>query len=244
MARGLDDRGQAAVGVERVEPARDVHAPRADGGLDEVGVAGDGGERAFGIDGTPHHRKHAHLADARAQRERFAPPTTAPGTLGHRRDAVWLHLPLAVAAGSDGRWVLDLEYAVLNRIDLHLRVGAVKLAALGEMAAEETSATVRARVAAARERQRSRYTVLPGIRLNAEAPGRWLQQHGRMTTEAKTLLSDAADRLRISARAYHRALRVARTVADLDGEERIEAGAIAEALLFRATDSHEAPGSG
>jgi diguanylate cyclase (GGDEF)-like protein len=60
------------------------------------------------------------LDDARAQRERFAPPTTAPGTLGHRRDAVWLHLPLAAAAGSDGRWVLDLEYAVLNRVDLHL----------------------------------------------------------------------------------------------------------------------------
>jgi diguanylate cyclase (GGDEF)-like protein len=60
------------------------------------------------------------LADVRAQRERFAPPVTAPGTLGHRRDAVWLHLPLEVAAGSDGRWVLDLEYAVLNRIDLHL----------------------------------------------------------------------------------------------------------------------------
>jgi diguanylate cyclase (GGDEF)-like protein len=64
--------------------------------------------------------KQMTLDDARAQRERFAPPTTAPGTLGHRRDAVWLHLPLAVAAGSDGRWVLDLEYAVLNSVDLHL----------------------------------------------------------------------------------------------------------------------------
>ncbi len=64
--------------------------------------------------------KQMTLDDARAQRARFAPPTTAPGTLGHRRDAVWLRLPLEVAAGSDGRWVLDLEYAVLNRIDLYL----------------------------------------------------------------------------------------------------------------------------
>jgi diguanylate cyclase (GGDEF)-like protein len=64
--------------------------------------------------------KQMRLDDARAQRARFAAPTTAAGTLGHRRDAVWLHLPLEVAAGSDGRWVLDLEYAVLNRIDLHL----------------------------------------------------------------------------------------------------------------------------
>jgi magnesium chelatase family protein len=60
-----------------------------------------------------------------------------------------------------------------------------------------------------------------------------------LTTEAKTLLAEAAERLRLSARAYHRALRVARTVADLDGTERIEAGAIAEAMLFRSGDSQE-----
>lgn len=60
------------------------------------------------------------LNEVRARSERFAPPDTAPGTLGHRRDAVWLRLPLQVAANSDGRWVLDLEYAVLNRADLHL----------------------------------------------------------------------------------------------------------------------------
>ncbi len=64
--------------------------------------------------------KQMTLDDARVARDRFAAPTTAPGTLGHRRDAVWLHLPLEVAAGSDGRWVLDLEYAVLNRADLYL----------------------------------------------------------------------------------------------------------------------------
>ncbi len=148
------------------------------------------------------------------------------------------------SAAEVARYRARLSGPLADRIDLHLRIGAVKLAALGEMATEETSATVRARVAAARERQRARYTVLPGVRLNAEAPGRWLQQHGRLTTEAKTLLAEAADRLRISARAYHRALRVARTVADLDGDERIEAGAIAEALLFRAGDSTEALGSG
>jgi magnesium chelatase family protein len=125
-----------------------------------------------------------------------------------------------------------------DRIDLHVRIGAVKLAALGEMALEEPSIAVRGRVAAARMRQAARYAVLPGVRLNAEAPGRWLQQHGLLTTEAKTLLADAADRLRLSARAYHRALRVARTVADLDGSERIEAGAIAEAMMFRG-GSHD-----
>lgn len=60
------------------------------------------------------------LAQARAAQHRFAPPTTARNTLGHRRDAVWLRIPLQAAADSDGRWVLDLDYAVLNRVDVHL----------------------------------------------------------------------------------------------------------------------------
>ncbi|HRN54785.1 MAG TPA: hypothetical protein PK788_14920, partial [Gemmatimonadaceae bacterium] len=52
-------------------------------------------------------------------------------------------------------------------------------------------------------------------------------------SQAKSLLAEAADRLRLTARAYHRTLRVARTVADLDGAERIDVGAIAEAMMFR-----------
>jgi len=56
----------------------------------------------------------------RAAAERFAPPTTAPSTLGHRADAVWLRIPFAVAPDSDGHWLLDIEYAPLNRIELHL----------------------------------------------------------------------------------------------------------------------------
>jgi magnesium chelatase family protein len=130
-----------------------------------------------------------------------------------------------------------LSGPLADRIDLHVRIGAVKLAALGELAREESSAQVAQRVVAARQRQAVRYAVLPGVRINAEVPGRWLQQHGLLTGEAKSLLSEAADRLRLSARAYHRALRVARTVADLDGAERVDAGAIAEAMLFRAGDS-------
>jgi magnesium chelatase family protein len=105
------------------------------------------------------------------------------------------------------------------------------------MAQEESSVIIRERVREARERQRVRYEVLPGIRVNGEAPGRWLQQHGMLAPEARSLLADAAERLRLSARAFHRALRVARTVADLDRTERIEPSAVAEALLFRGGDS-------
>jgi len=135
------------------------------------------------------------------------------------------------------RYRSRLSGPLADRIDLHVRIGAVALAALGQMAQEETSVIIRERVREARERQRVRYEVLPGIRVNGEAPGRWLQQHGMLAPEARSLLADAAERLRLSARAFHRALRVARTVADLDRTERIEPSAVAEALLFRGGDS-------
>ncbi len=126
-----------------------------------------------------------------------------------------------------------LSGPLAERIDLHVRVGAVALAALGQMEREEPSRAVRARVLAVRERQRERYRLLPGIRLNAEAPGRWLQAHGGLTPTCRDLLAECAERLGLSARAYHRAIRVARTVADLSDEGPITEGALAEALMFR-----------
>lgn len=141
------------------------------------------------------------------------------------------------AAAEILRYRSRLSGPLADRIDLHVRIGAVSLAALGQMGREETSEVMRARVEAARERQRQRYEVLPGVRLNGEAPGRWLQQHGGLAPEARTLLAEAAERLRLSARAFHRALRVSRTVADLDGTDRIEPSAVAESLLFRGADS-------
>ena len=130
-----------------------------------------------------------------------------------------------------------LSGPLADRIDLHVRVGAVALAALGQMEREETSATIRARVASAMARQRDRYRFLPGIRMNGEAPGRWLQSHGGLAPESRELLGECAERLRLSARAYHRAIRVSRTIADLDGEEGITPGALAEALMFRPAEA-------
>src|SRR5687767_2147723 len=67
--------------------------------------------------------KQMTLADVRAAAGRFEPPRSAYATLGLRRDAVWLRLPLQLDARSDGRWILAIDYAVLNRVDVHL-VGA------------------------------------------------------------------------------------------------------------------------
>jgi magnesium chelatase family protein len=120
-----------------------------------------------------------------------------------------------------------------DRIDLHVHVGSVAISALGKVDGEESSAAIRSRVEAARARQHDRYRTLPGVRLNADAPGRWLLARGEFTREARERLEEAAQRLGLSARGFHRALRVARTIADLDGADEVDGRALAEALRYR-----------
>jgi magnesium chelatase family protein len=112
-------------------------------------------------------------------------------------------------------------------------VGAVELSALSRNSAEESSTTIRARVQDARARQHARYVTQTNWRVNADAAGSWLLSHGEITPDARTLLDTAAERLGLSARAYHRALRVARTIADLDGAGGVGESAVAEALRYR-----------
>ncbi len=131
------------------------------------------------------------------------------------------------------RYRARLSGPLADRIDLHVHVGAVAIASLGGDLAEEHSDAVRARVSAARDRQRERYSRVDGVDINAHAAGRWIQAHGGLAPDARTLLEDAASRLGLSARGFHRALRVARTIADLDGAATVERGAVAEALRYR-----------
>jgi magnesium chelatase family protein len=131
------------------------------------------------------------------------------------------------------RYNARLSGPLADRIDLFARVGAVSIASLGAENREEGSAAIRARVAAARVRQRERYASLESVRTNAEVAGRWLLAHGGVTLQARVLLEGAADRLQLSARGYHRALRVARTIADLDGSAEVGESAALEALTYR-----------
>ena len=100
----------------------------------------------------------------------------------------------------------------------------------------ESSATIARRVAAARARQSARYAKLANdqrIRTNAEADGALLDEVATPEPAGRALLQRAAERLRLSARGYHRVLRVARTLADLDGAAGVARQHIAEALSYR-----------
>ena len=119
-----------------------------------------------------------------------------------------------------------------DRIDLHVDVPAVSAADLALPAPREGSAEIAARVAAARARQSARYAA-SGIRTNAEAEGEVLTEGARLDPDAGALLAEAAEKMRLSARGYTRALRVARTIADLAGSPATARPHIAEALSYR-----------
>jgi magnesium chelatase family protein len=136
------------------------------------------------------------------------------------------------AADYQGR----LSGPLLDRIDLHIEVPAVTAADLILPPPAEGSREVAIRVARARAMQAQRYAALglPGIRTNAEANGAVLEDVARPDAAGMTLLRDAADAMRLSARGYHRVLRVARTLADLDGADKVGRLHLAEALSYRA----------
>ena len=117
---------------------------------------------------------------------------------------------------------------MLDRLDLQIEVPALTSGELLEARPGEPSAMVRDRVLAARERQRTRGW------LNALLPNAALREACALDAAGTRLVADAVDRGGMSARGVHRALRVARTIADLTGEERASAMRLAEALQYRA----------
>jgi magnesium chelatase family protein len=125
---------------------------------------------------------------------------------------------------------------LMDRIDLRIEVPAVTAADLILPPPAEGSAEVAARVAAARDIQLARYAAagLPHVRTNAEAPAALLETIAQPDAAGTKLLRDASETMRLSARGYHRVLRVARTLADLDGSDKIGKLHLAEALSYRA----------
>ncbi len=119
---------------------------------------------------------------------------------------------------------------------MHIDVPAVTAADLILPPPAEGSREVAARVAMARDIQAERYAALamPNVRTNAQAASAVLEQIAKPDAAGLTLLRDAADAMQLSARGYHRVLRVARTLADLDGAEHVGRVHLAEALSYRA----------
>lgn len=133
------------------------------------------------------------------------------------------------------RYQARLSGPLLDRIDLQIEVPAVTALDLLDDQPGESSETIRARVNQARAIQRQRFTSLsddPAM-LNATCPAAILEQITIPTEEGRALLKDAATKLQLSARGFHKALRVARTLADLEGRENVARAHIAEALSYR-----------
>lgn len=137
------------------------------------------------------------------------------------------------SAGDIERYNSRLSGPLADRIDMHVTVGAVALRDLSGAGNGDSSAAIRSRVERARRTQRKRFAKRPGVSCNAYAVGRWLDAHTPVHGEARTLLQTAAERLSLSARGFHRVLKVARTIADLEDVVEVAPAHVAEALRYR-----------
>ncbi|MEX2466907.1 MAG: YifB family Mg chelatase-like AAA ATPase [Gemmatimonadota bacterium] len=127
---------------------------------------------------------------------------------------------------------------LMDRIDLHVQVPAVPAGALRGATSAEPSAKVRARVVRARERQSTRFSRAPGVYANGQMGPRELRRFCQRQPAVERLMSASVERMSLSARGYHRVLRVARTIADLAGAHTITVEHAAEALQYRGLERH------
>jgi len=125
---------------------------------------------------------------------------------------------------------------LLDRIDIHVEVPAVRYSDLSSIARGESSAAIRERVVAARKVQQERFKNSPGVHCNANMRARDVQRFARPDSPGQELLRAAVAELHLSARAYDRILKVARTIADLDGSADVRASHVAEAIQYRCLD--------
>jgi magnesium chelatase family protein len=138
--------------------------------------------------------------------------------------------------GQIGRYLSKISGPLLDRIDLHVDVPVVPFAQISQMKPGESSCAIRERVIKARQIQEQRFANAKGVYSNAQMTERMLHQFAEPDAASLDMLRLAMERLSLSARAYSRILKVARTIADLDGSEKVQSHHIAEAIGYRSLD--------
>ena len=138
--------------------------------------------------------------------------------------------------GAVKRYLNKISGPLLDRIDIHMEIVPVPFEDLSNKPLGETSETIRNRVIEARKIQENRYKNEEGIYCNAQMSSRLLRKYAALNETSKNLIENAMKRLNLSARAYDRILKLARTIADLDHSENIESQHISEAITYRNLD--------
>ncbi|MBQ7472326.1 MAG: YifB family Mg chelatase-like AAA ATPase [Prevotella sp.] len=138
--------------------------------------------------------------------------------------------------GQIQRYMNKISGPLLDRIDIHCEIQAVPFAQLSQMQPGEPSEKIRERVIAARKIQEDRFKPFKGVHCNAMMTEKMLHQFAEPDAASLDMLRMAMERLKLSARAYSRILKVARTIADLEGSEKVQSMHIAEAIGYRNLD--------
>ncbi|MDX1365750.1 MAG: ATP-binding protein, partial [Arenibacter latericius] len=134
------------------------------------------------------------------------------------------------------RYLSKISGPLLDRIDIHIEVTPVPFEKLSEDRKGESSVDIRKRVTAAREIQTQRFADTDTVHYNAQMNTKQIRKYCKMDDASKELLKNAMERLNLSARAYDRILKVARTIADLDKVSEINGTHIGEAIQYRSLD--------
>ena len=140
------------------------------------------------------------------------------------------------APGMVPKYLNKISGPLLDRIDIHLEVVPVPFKKLSEQAPTEPSVSIRERVIRAREIQSQRFKKSDGVFCNAQMSSKMIRQYVDLDEPSSTLLKNAMEKLGLSARAYDRILKVSRTIADLEGIDRVESHHLSEAIQYRSLD--------
>jgi len=144
--------------------------------------------------------------------------------------------PVTSSPAEMQRYLSKISGPLLDRIDIHIEVTPVPFEKLSEERKGESSVDIRKRVTAARELQTARFEGMENVHYNAQMNTKQIREYCKLDDKSKALLKNAMERLNLSARAYDRILKVARTIADLGGADDLDGNHISEAIQYRSLD--------